>query len=211
MIAQREEKRYFTEEEYFEIEATTEERHEYLNGEIFTVGERHEYLDGEIVSMTGGTANHNRIAINLASRLNLDLQEQDYQVFIADLRLQIPAKNLYTYPDVMVVAGELEYAKDRKDTITNPQVIAEVLSPSTAGYDRGKKFAAYRTLSSFQEYLLIDPSQILVEHYSKIETNRWTYTIYEQRDRVLSLVMLPFEITVKDLYRKVTFDAPSEA
>lgn len=196
MIAQLEQQRYFTEEEYFEREANSEERHE--------------YVDGAIVTMTGGTANHNTIAINLASELNLALRDRDYRVFMADVRLQIPAQNIYTYPDVMVIAGELQYTQGRQDTITNPQLIAEVLSPSTATYDRIKKFAAYRTIPSFQEYLLIDSTQMLVEQYSKIETNRWTYTIYEQSDRPLSLATLPCEITIADLYRKVSFDAPPE-
>lgn len=147
------EQRSYTLQEYLEIEVNSQERNE--------------YIDGQIIAMTGGTPNHNRIAGNLYAALNFALKRQPYEVFFADQKLWIPQKRINTYPDVMVVAGELEFIEGRRDTITNPLIIAEVLSKSTKNYDRDEKFAAYRTIPSFQEYLLIEQYTMHVEQYSK--------------------------------------------
>ena len=103
---------------------------EYLALEIAS-DERHEYIDGQIFPMTGGTPNHNQIAVNLGSALNFELKRQPYQVFITDQRLWIAKRRLYTYPDVMVVKGPLQFQEGRRDTLINPLIIAEVLSKST--------------------------------------------------------------------------------
>src|SRR6476646_3610732 len=136
---QAQEQHSYSPEEYLKLEELSEFKSEYYNGQIFP--------------MAGGTPNHNRIAVNLGSAMNVALTDQDYDVFISDMRLWIPRAGLYTYPDVMVVAGELEFAEGRKDTITNPLVIVEVLSESTKNYDRGEKFEFYRTRHSFREYV----------------------------------------------------------
>ena len=112
MIAQAEEKEYYTPEEYLEFEVNSEERHEYINGEVICVA--------------GGTPNHSRITLDFGSVLNFRLKRQPYDVFVTDQRLWIPKKRIYTYPDVMVVQGELQLQEGRKDTITNPLIIVEV-------------------------------------------------------------------------------------
>lgn len=187
--------RYYSPEEYLEIEVKSEERHEYINGQI--------------IPMTGGTPNHNQIAGNFYAALNFALKRQPYRVFVTDQRLWIPQKriNINTYPDVMVIAGELEFQEGRKDTLTNPIMIGEVLSKSTKSYDRDEKFAAYRTIGSFQEYLLIDQYTMHVEQYSKTDNNRWIFTEYEDADLTISLASISFEISLADIYDKVDFDA----
>ena len=185
--------RYYSPEEYLEIEVKSEERHEYINGQI--------------IAMTGGTPNHNQIALNLSGTLNFALKRQPYRVFVTDQRLWIPQKRINTYPDVMVIAGELEFKEGRKDTLTNPIMIGEVLSKSTKSYDRDEKFAAYRTIPSFQEYLLIDQYTMHVEQYSKTDNNRWIFTEYEDADVTISLASITFEISLADIYDKVDFDA----
>lgn len=184
--------RYYSIEEYLEIEVKSEERHE--------------YIDGQIIPMTGGTPNHNQIALNLSGTLNFALKRQPLRVFVTDQRLWIPQKRINTYPDVMVVAGELEFQEGRKDTLTNPIMISEVLSKSTKSYDRDEKFAAYRTIPSFQEYLLIDQYTMHVEQYSKTDNNRWIFTEYEDADVTISLASITFEISLADIYDKVDFD-----
>ncbi|MEO1376698.1 MAG: Uma2 family endonuclease, partial [Cyanobacteria bacterium J06635_10] len=139
MIAQTEENKIYTPEEYLEFEVNSEERHEYINGEV--------------ICMAGGTPNHNQISLNFGGALNFGLKRQPYRVFVTDQRIWIPKKRIYTYPDVMVVEGELELQEGRKDTITNPLMIIEVLSKSTRNYDKDEKFSAYRTIPTFQEYL----------------------------------------------------------
>jgi Uma2 family endonuclease len=136
------EMRHYTPEEYLEMEIVAEERHEYRNGEI--------------IPIAGGLPNHNRIAGNIYAQINFTLRGQPYQAFVTDQRLWILQDRLYTYPDVMVTALPLELQEGRKDTVINPILIVEVLSKSTADYDRADKFAAYRTIPSFQEYLLVD-------------------------------------------------------
>ncbi|XZF65115.1 MAG: Uma2 family endonuclease [Gloeotrichia echinulata DVL01] len=187
------EQRYYTPEEYLELEEAADYKSE--------------YIDGQIIPMAGGTTNHNQIALNLSSELNFAFKKQNYRVFMADVRLWIPQKRTYTYPDVMILAGEPEFFNNRQDIILNPQVIIEVLSKSTKGYDREEKFQAYRTIPSFQEYLLIDQNRIHVEQFSKTGKKQWTLQEYDEEDEKISLVTVPFEMNFLDLYNKVTFEA----
>jgi Uma2 family endonuclease len=184
--------RYYTPEEYLELEEAAEYKSE--------------YIDGQIIPMAGGTINHNRISVNLSAALNFAFRQQDYEVFMGDLRLWIPQKLTYTYPDVMILAGEPEFFNNRKDIILNPQIIVEVLSKSTKGYDREDKFQAYRTISTFQEYLLIDQTRIHVEQFSKTGKKQWTLREYDEEDEAIALVTVPFEISLQDLYNKVKFE-----
>ncbi|MEO1149314.1 MAG: Uma2 family endonuclease, partial [Cyanobacteria bacterium J06638_22] len=126
---------------------------------------RSEFRDGEIVEMTGATPEHNEITSILNALLRVALKGQPYSIFITDQRLWIPEANRYTYPDVMVTPRPPERKPGRKDTVMNPILIAETLSDSTEGYDRGDKFACYRTIKTFQEYVLIDQYRPHVEHY----------------------------------------------
>ena len=185
-------RQYYTPEEYLELEAGADYKSE--------------YIDGQIIPMAGGTTNHNRIALNLSASLNFAFRQQDYEVFMEDIRLWIPKRRIYTYPEVMIVAGEPEYFNNRTDLILNPQVIVEVLSKSTKGYDREGKFEAYRTLETFQEYLLIDQTRIRVEQYSKTGKKRWELCEYDEEDEALALTSVPFQISLPDLYNKVKFE-----
>ena len=187
------ERRYYTPEEYLALEETAEYKSE--------------YHDGEIVPMAGGTTNHNRIARNMLIALSLQLRGQDYELFIGDVRLWIPRVKEFTYPDVMGIAGQPEYYNDRKDTITNPQVIIEVLSKSTKGYDRGDKFKYYRTIPSFQEYILLDQSQKFIEQYTKQENKRWYYSVYDEEDAALTFSSFQAEVPLEEIYDKVDFAA----
>lgn len=181
--------RYYSPDEYLEMEIKSPERHE--------------YRDGNMVLMTGGTPNHNQLAGNFYATLNFSLKRQPFRVFVTDQRLWIPDHRIYTYPDVMVVAKPIQLQEGRKDTIINPVMIAEVLSKSTKSNDRDEKFAAYRTIPTFQEYLLIDQYKIHVEHYYKTDLNKWIFSEYQQEDAVISLVSIPFEISLADIYDNV--------
>ena len=190
MIAQIE-KRIYTAEEYLELELAAETRSEYRNGEI--------------IPMTGGTPNHNDISGNLYILLKSALKGKDYRIFYADQRLRIPAVNLYTYPDVVVVPKPLELQTERRDTVVNPCFIAEVLSKSTQNYDRSEKFAAYRTIPTFQEYLLIDQHRVHVEHHVKTAVNQWLFSEYDDPNVVLSFSAFEYQIQIADLYENIDF------
>jgi Uma2 family endonuclease len=140
------------------------------------------------------------------------LRRQPYRVFAADQRLWMPIPKIYAYPDVMVIEGELAYQTGRRDTIMNPTVIIEVLSKSTQDYDRGDKFAAYRTIASFQEYLLVDQYACHVESYVKTGEKRWIFQEYDRMEATVTLESCDFAIALQDLYDKVQFETtPSEA
>lgn len=182
----------YTPTEYLELEEKAEYKSEYVNGQIFP--------------MTGGSTNHNKISLNLSFALNIAFRAQDYEIYMGDVRLWIPDKQIYTYPDVMLIAGGTQYFSNRTDTITNPLIIAEVLSKSTQGYDRQAKFADYRTIPGFQEYLLINQTRIYVEQYAKTGTKRWELREYNAEDESISLNSVALQISLKDLYNKVHFE-----
>lgn len=182
---------------------------EYLTQEISSP-DRHEYRNGEIILMTGGTPNHNRITGNLFAFLNFALKRQPYDVFVTDQRLWIPQMQLYTYPDVMVIRQPLELQEGRNDTVMNPLVIAEVLSPSTRSYDKDKKFAAYRSIPSFSEYIIIEQAEAHVEHYTKTEGQAWLFREYDGLEATLSLQQIEFTLPLADLYDKVDFAGAME-
>lgn len=193
MVTQSEQKQYST-EEYLERELASESRSEYRNGEI--------------VLMTGGTPNHNDIAGNLYVFLKTALKGKDYRTFYTDQRLWIPAASLYTYPDIMVVPKPIELQTGRTDTVINPCFIAEVLSKSTQNYDRGEKFVAYRSIPSFQEYLLIDQYRIHVEHHIKTAANQWLFSEYNDPNLPLTFKMLNAQLQIADLYENIDFSQP---
>jgi Uma2 family endonuclease len=186
------ETRYYSSEEYLELE---------VNSEI-----RHEYINGLIIPMTGGTPNHNQLALNFSGTLNYLLKRQPYQVFVTDQRLWIPTRKIHTYPDIMVVKTPLEYEEGRKDTLVNPVMIAEVLSKSTKSYDRDEKFAAYRTIPSLQEYILIDQYTMHIEQYFKTDNNKWIFSEFTEADVSLNLSSIPCQILLADIYDKVDFN-----
>lgn len=181
----------YTADEYLALEVESETRNEYRSGEILPI--------------PGGTPNHNQLAVVLNALLWFALRGKAYSIFIADQRLWIRDRNIYTYPDSMVILRPVELQPGRKDTVTNPILIAEVLSDSTKAYDRDEKFAAYRTIETFQEYLLIDQSQHHLEQYAKQSANQWLFTEHNGRESRVSLSSVPVEIALADLYENVEF------
>ncbi len=186
------EQRIYTPDQYLELELASETRSEYRNGAI--------------IPMTGGTPDHNELAINLAALLKSALRGKSCRIFGADQRLWIPDRNLYTYPDLMVVEKPLQLQSGRTDTVTNPRFIAEVLSKSTQDYDHGEKFSAYRTVDSFREYLLIDQYSIHVEHYVKTAANQWLLSEYGDRNVTLTLSAFEAQIEIIALYENIDID-----
>ncbi|NJL90997.1 MAG: Uma2 family endonuclease [Coleofasciculaceae cyanobacterium SM2_1_6] len=186
---QAQEKKIYTPREYLDFEVASELRHEYINGEV--------------IPMTGGTPNHNRISGNIYITLSLELKRKAYEVFHVDQRLWIPEFNIYTYPDVMVLPKPIQLQQGRKDTVVNPCFIAEVLSKSTQNYDRSEKFAAYRSINTFQEYLLVDQSQVHVEHYVKTGSNQWLFSEYTDLSITLFLSTLSLNMQLADLYENI--------
>lgn len=190
-IMQAVEKKDFTLQEYLQLEEKSDLKNE--------------YIDGRIIPMAGGTVNHNRIAGNFYAVLNFALKQKESEVFNSDMRLWIPKQRIYTYPDITIIIGEPEFFDNRQDTITNPKIVIEVLSKSTENYDREGKFKAYRTIPSFEEYLLVEQNRISIEHYSKTANKRWSLQECDEEDELINLVSIPLEIRLQDLYNKIKF------
>lgn len=163
-----------------------------------------EYLDGEVLAMSGASRPHNLITLNVAASLHGQLRGRECEAYVGDMRVRIPSVNLYTYPDVTVVCGEPRFEDGEMDTLLNPTLILEVLSPTTEGHDRGKKFAWYRTLDSFREYVLVAQDEIRVELFTRQEDGHWLLSEASRLEETLPLVSIGCELRLADVYDRVT-------
>lgn len=164
---------------------------------------KHEYHDGWIVAMAGGVPEHDQIATNTSTALNIILRDKDCIVYGSNLKVAIDAKNKMVYPDGMVICGEAEMYKNQKDAIINPMLVIEVLSPSTERYDRSGKFRLYKSLPSFKEYMLIAVDTPLVETFYREEENYWHIASAVGLDKSIYLKSIDFNIQLADIYLKV--------
>jgi Uma2 family endonuclease len=180
----------YTPEEYLAIERKAEFKSEYVNGEIY--------------AMSGASKEHNIITGNIYSEIRNQFKRRPCEVYITDMRVRVPRTNLYTYPDVAAVCGGSLFDDSHVDTLTNPTVIVEVLSPSTETYDKGDKFAHYLKLPSLQEYVLVSQDKVRVEHYAR-RGAEWVYTQMSTLDEVLVLGSIECAIALQDIYEKVEF------
>jgi len=162
--------------------------------------EKHEFFGGRLFPMAGASPAHNLIVANLIRRLGNALQDSPCVAFPSDLRVKVSATGLYTYPDVVVVCGEIQL--EGGDTLLNPTLIVEVLSPGTESYDRGVKFAHYRQAASLQEYVLVPQDRVLVEQFVR-RGEQWVLTALDGVDATLALSSVPAAIPVAQIYDRV--------
>lgn len=160
--------------------------------------ERHEFFRGETFAMVGGTARHNRVVLNLASRIDDHLVGTPCQVFAENMKVQISEGVLY--PDVLVTCGKADAGDEQ--TVTDPKLIIEVLSPSTRGYDKRDKFILYRTLASLREYALIDPAKRQVEVFTLADGGAWTLTDQTAAE-VLTLASIDCKLDMELVFKGV--------
>ncbi|MBC7911828.1 MAG: Uma2 family endonuclease [Pyrinomonadaceae bacterium] len=184
-------KTHYTPEEYLALERAAEYKSEYFNGEIF--------------AMSGASGQHVLIVTNLVLQLATQLKKRDCSVYSTDMRVKVNPAGLYTYPDVIVVCGESQFSDAQMDTLINPNVIVEVLSESTQGYDRGGKFEQYRTLESFKEYVLIAQDKLHVEHFARQPDNRWLLSETNRMEDSIELTSIACTLALAEIYDKVKF------
>lgn len=175
---------------------------EYLAGEQ-TSPAKHEFLNGLVYALDGASRNHNLIVANLIAELHSQLKQRACTVFPSDLRIKISATGLYTYPDVSVVCGETWFDDSHQDTLLNPTLIIEVLSPSTEHYDRGRKFQHYRQIPSLREYLLVSQDPYHIEHYSRQAANQWLLSEINDPQAMLELRSIQCMLTLQEVYAKI--------
>ena len=168
---------------------------------------RHEYLDGEMLGMSGGSRQHSAIKLNVAFELRRQLQGRPCQPFDSDMRIKTSPTS-YAYPDFSVVCGDQEFDDDKGDTLFNPTLLIEVLSDSTEAYDRGRKFASYRQISSLREYVLISQKSPIVERYLRNPDDTWTLTAVLGLEASIHLPTIDVTLPLAEIYDRVSFDAP---
>jgi Uma2 family endonuclease len=185
-------RKLLTEAEYLEIERAAEFKSEYFQGEMF--------------AMSGARESHVQVSCNLLVELTLGLRGRPCAVYSSDMRVQVKSIGLYTYPDISIACGERRFRDDRRDTLLNPVVLIEVLSPSTEGYDRGAKFELYKNLESLREYVLGAQDRTHVEIYTRDENpNRWRCTVHEEMDAVVVFESVGCRVSLAEIYRDVEF------
>jgi Uma2 family endonuclease len=181
----------YTEAEYLAMERESDIKHEFYRGEIF--------------AMAGTSPNHDRIVIDTISSLNAQLRKSPCEVFSSEIRVRVNLTRSYMYPDIKVVCGEREFTKDNPSSLLNPTLIIEVLSPSTAEYDRAGKSFEYRKLTSLQEYILIAQDEPRVEHYVRQSDEKWSLIDITGLDAVIELKSIPCTLALADIYSRVSF------
>ena len=161
-----------------------------------------EYLNGQIIAMSGVSLAHTRIIADIVTELNIQLRGRDCEVISNDMRVKTGAEGAYFYPDVVVFYGDPEFEDNVFDTLLNPTLVVEVLSPSTEVFDRGEKFAQYQELISLREYILVSQDRLRVEQY-RLMKMQWVATEFRRYEDVLPLVSIGCELQLRDIYRRV--------
>ena len=161
-----------------------------------------EYISGEILAMSGASLAHTRITADIVTELNNQLRGRECEVISNDMRVKTSAKGAYFYPDIIVFCGDPQFEDNVFDTLLNPTLIVEVLSPSTEVYDKGEKFRHYQELASLQEYILVSQDRIRVEQYRLLKT-QWVQTELHAPEDVLPLASIGCELPLWDIYRRV--------
>jgi Uma2 family endonuclease len=181
-----------TEEQYLALERAAEFKSEYFDGEMF--------------AMSGGSMQHSRLQQNLTTELSIALRGGRCEAFGSDLRVRVSSR-MYTYPDVSVVCGKPLLADDQQDVLLNPVAVFEVLSPSTEKYDRGLKLQRYRTITTLQDYILVNQSEIRIEQYTRQENNLWILRDYEGLEKELTIASIAVSLPMRRIYDRVEFPA----
>ena len=185
---------YFSPEEYLAFERGTDARHE--------------YLDGHVYAMAGESIEHSRICVNVAGELRARLKGSPCEVLSPNMKVVTSPSGLFSYPDVVVICGEPQFYDERRDILTNPTVVFEVLSPSTEAYDRGEKFLRYRTqIASLQEYVLVSQHRPLVEHFVRQPDGSWSYSSVTGLDEGVDLVSIGCRLPLSEVYDRIVFPA----
>ena len=184
-------KKFYSIEEYLQMENEALEKHEYYKGEIF--------------AMSGAGNRHNIISINIIVSLGNSLKGKSCQPFGSDMRIHIPENTLFIYPDISVICGDIISPNADENSATNPTVIIEILSPSTRNYDMGGKFDLYRDIPSLKEYILVDSQSVRVYAFRINEGGHWELEEYKSIQDTLLIKAIKISISLTDIYEAVKF------
>ncbi len=182
-------KKLITEDQYLELEREADHKSEFYKGEIF--------------AMAGATKEHNKIVAAIIGELFNFLKGKGCSLFPGDIRLHNYVNGLYTYPDVTIVCGEEKYADDKFDTLVNPTILIEVLSPATEDYDRGTKFKLYRSIPSLQNYVIVSSTEYAAEVYTR-HNDHWILTTTKDKEGILFISAIDYTMKLIDIYAQVS-------
>ncbi len=176
---------------------------EYLDGER-EAQVRHEYLDGEIYEMAGESLSHSRVCVNLGGEVRNKLKGKSCEALSPNMKVRTSTASLFSYPDLTIVCGEPLFHDTKKDVLVNPQVIFEVLSPSTADYDRTKKFMRYRLGNeTLTDYILVSQDFCFIEHFTKQANGEWVYRSLSELTENLLIETIDCELSLQEIYDRV--------
>jgi Uma2 family endonuclease len=184
-------KPFLTPEQYLEIERQAEYKSEYWQGEMF--------------AMSGAAEPHSLLVTSIAAQIYSQLRARDCRTYSNDMRVRVSATGLYTYPDIVVVCGAPQLLDGRRDTLLNPTLIIEVLSPSTEAYDRGRKFEHYQSLDSLKQYLLVASERVHADLFTRQPGGQWLLTSASSLDDTIDLESIGCRIALGESYEKVEF------
>ncbi|MCG6942119.1 MAG: Uma2 family endonuclease [Thiohalocapsa sp.] len=176
---------------------------DWLAAERAATDARSEFVDGEIFAMTGGTEEHNLISVNVSAELRAQFKRRPCYVYAGDMKVRVDTDNVGAYPDIMAVCGERTFHDQRRDIITNPTLIIEILSDSTEAYDRGDKFAHYRQLPSLKTYVLISQHRVAAELYVRQDDGRWLLSTYDSLADTVPLESVDASLALAEVYDKL--------
>lgn len=177
--------------------------------------ERSEYIDGEVFAMAGESEEHGDISVNLIGELRFQLKNKNCRVRAKDAKIKSGGfaqatgksrKGMFSYPDLVVICGEVKYHDKKKDVILNPKVIIEVLSDSTADFDRGEKFTRFRFFNdTLTDYILVSQDKPQIEHYIKQDDNSWKHVIFIGLKEVCQIDSIGCSLELKEVYDRIKF------
>ncbi len=178
---------------------------EYIEWES-TQKEKHEYIGGLIYNMAGASIRHNKIFTNLMRSITPHLSGETCEIYGSDLKVLVKSKDAFFYPDATIVCGEIELADEFTDTVKNPAVVFEILSPSTASHDLGKKFFMYLQIESLKEIFIIDTTTMEIRSGKKTEANSWFFSDYHLPEEIFTIETIQLSLTVKQVYDQVKWE-----
>ena len=180
----------------------------YISEEEYVQGEKispikHEWFDGEVFAMAGGTPEHSTITVNLAGVLGAQLRGRDVKIYNGQLRVKVAATGLLTYPDISVVCPPERFDPNDPNSLLNPKILIEVLSPSTENYDRTVKFDNFKQIESLTDYLLISADCVRVEQYKRAENGTWNLQTFTLRSETVILESADVELPLEEIYERL--------
>ncbi|HEY0969717.1 MAG TPA: Uma2 family endonuclease [Gemmatimonadales bacterium] len=181
---------FVTTEEYLALERAATEKSEYVNGQIH--------------ALSGASREHNLIATNLIREIATQLRGRPCEAYGSDMRVKVPATGMYSYPDLVVACGEPRFEDEHVDTLLDPTLLVEILSPSTEAYDRGDKFAHYRRIESLREHVLVAQHRMLVERFTR-QDDVWVLAAATDPDAVVELSSIGCTLRMREVYERVEF------